>query len=73
MKSNRSFINSLLGAFVFVSVVGKNNGQVIVELRAEDIVTLVNVTGATAVGLASKIGGDQVNVNASITILKLNS
>jgi hypothetical protein len=50
----------------------QNNGQVIVRLRAEDIVTLVNVTGATAVDLASKIGGDKVNVNASITILKMN-
>ena len=50
----------------------QNNGQVIVELRAEDIVTLVNVSGDKAVGLASKIGGDKTNVNASITILKLN-
>jgi hypothetical protein len=28
---------------------------------------IVNVTGATAVGLASKVGGDKANVNASIT------
>ena len=51
----------------------QSNGQVIVELRAEDIVTLVNITGTTEISLASKIGGDRVNVNASITILKLNS
>ena len=69
------FVNRVvLSQSVYGSGAGtqQNNGQVIVRLRAEDIVTLVNVTGATAVGLASKIGGDKVNVNASITILKLN-
>ena len=69
------FVNRVvLSQSVYGSGAGtqQNNGQVIVELLAEDIVTLVNVTGATAVGLASKIGGDKVNVNASITILKLN-
>ena len=50
----------------------QNNGQVIVELGEKDSITLVNVSGDKAVGLASKIGGDKVNVNASITILKLN-
>ena len=69
------FVNRVvLSQSVYGSGAGtqQNNGQVIVRLRAEDIVTLVNVTGDTAVDLASKIGGDKVNVNASITILKLN-
>ena len=69
-KSGRLLDGSIYGSGAGTQ---QNNGQIIVELRAEDIVTLVNVTGATAIGLASKIGGDQVNVNASITILKLNS
>jgi hypothetical protein len=50
----------------------QNNGQVIVELGEKDSITLVNVSGDKAVELASKIGGDKVNVNASITLLKLN-
>jgi hypothetical protein len=50
----------------------QNNGQIIVELNERDSITLVNVSGDKAVGLASKIGGDKLNVNASITILKLN-
>jgi len=70
------FVNGrILEASIYGSGAGTQQtyGQVIVELRAEDIVTLVNVTGATAVGLASKIGGDKANVNASITFLKLTS
>ena len=50
----------------------QNNGQIIVELNERESITLVNVSGDKAVGLASKIGGDKLNVNASITILKLN-
>jgi hypothetical protein len=70
------FVN---GRIVKASVYGSGAGtqqnyeQVIVELRAENVLTLVNVTGASAVGLASRIGGDKANVNASITLLKLNS
>jgi hypothetical protein len=69
------FINGrILEQSVYGSGAGTqpNYGQVIVELRAESVVTLVNVTGATAVGLASKVGGDKANVNASLTLLKLN-
>ena len=50
----------------------QNDGQIIVELNERDSITLVNVSGDKAVTLASKIGGDKLNVNASITILKLN-
>lgn len=69
------FVNGVvLNQSVYGSGAGtqQNNGQLIVELRENDSITLVNVTGATAVGLASKIGGDKTNVNAAITILKLN-
>jgi len=69
------FVNGkILEQSVYGSGVGtqQNNGQVIVELGEKDSITLVNVSGDKAVGLASKIGGDKVNVNASITILKLN-
>ena len=69
------FVNGkILEQSVYGSGVGtqQNNGQVIVELGEKDSITLDNVSGDKAVGLASKIGGDKVNVNASITILKLN-
>jgi len=69
------FVNGkILEQSVYGSGAGtqQNNGQVIVELGEKDSITLVNVSGDKAVGLASKIGGDKVNVNASITILKLN-
>ena len=69
------FVNErVLEQSVFGSGAGtqQNNGQIIVELSEKDNITLVNVSGDKAVGLASKIGGDKVNVNASITFLKLN-
>ena len=69
------FVNGkILEQSVYGSGAGtqQNNGQVIVELGEKDSITLVNVSGDKAVELASKIGGDKVNVNASITLLKLN-
>jgi hypothetical protein len=47
-------------------------GQVIVELNKDDVLTLVNYSSDAAVGLQSLAGGRQENVNASISILKLN-
>ena len=49
-----------------------NVGQVIVELNKDDVLTLVNYSSDAAVGLQSLAGGRQENVNASISILKLN-
>lgn len=50
----------------------QNNGQVIVTLEKEDIVTLVNYHSAAVVGLQSLSGGTELNVTASVTLLKLN-
>jgi hypothetical protein len=47
-------------------------GQLIVELNEKDVLRLVNFSSASAVGLASVVGGTQANVNASIIIQKLN-
>ncbi len=49
----------------------QNDGQVIVNLAAGDVLTLVNHSSAAAIGLASLIGGTQANVNASVTIEQL--
>lgn len=49
----------------------QNNGQVIVNLAAGDVLTLVNHSSAAAIGLATTIGGTQANVNASIVIEQL--
>lgn len=50
----------------------QNTGQAIFAMGAGDSLTLRNHSSASAVGLASVIGGTQANVNASITILKLS-
>ncbi|HXD01101.1 MAG TPA: collagen-like protein [Verrucomicrobiae bacterium] len=52
----------------------QNNGQVIVSVGANDILTLVNHTSAAAVTLAAStpIGGTAASVNASILILRLD-
>lgn len=50
----------------------QTNGQVILALGANSVITLVNHSSAAAVGLASVIGGTAANVNASILIRKLN-
>ena len=49
----------------------QNNGQVIVNLAAGDVLTLINHSSAAAIGLATTIGGTQANVNASIVIQQL--
>jgi hypothetical protein len=49
----------------------QNDGQVIVNLTAGDVLTLVNHSSAAAIGLASTIGGTQANVNASVVIEQL--
>ena len=49
----------------------QNGGQVIVQVGAGDVLTLVNHSSAAAVGLASPIGGTQASVNASLLIEKL--
>jgi BclA C-terminal domain len=52
----------------------QNNGQVIVSVGANDILTLVNHTSAAAVTLAAStpIGGTAPSVNASILIQRLD-
>ena len=52
----------------------QNNGQVIVTIGANDVLTLVNHTSASAVTLAAAppIGGTVIAVNASMLIQKLN-
>jgi hypothetical protein len=50
----------------------QNNGQAIIAIVANDVLTLRNHSSAAAVGLASVIGGTQANVNASIVIKMLN-
>jgi hypothetical protein len=47
-------------------------GQLIVELKENDVLRLVNFSSSSAVDLASVVGGTQANVNASIIIQKLN-
>jgi hypothetical protein len=50
----------------------QNNGQAIINIGANNVLTLRNHSSAAAVGLASVIGGTQANVNASIVIKMLN-
>src|SRR6185503_2008345 len=50
----------------------QDNGQCIIAIRANDVLTLRNRSSAAAVGLQSLAGGTQINVNASIVIQKLN-
>jgi hypothetical protein len=50
----------------------QNNGSVLVDLAAGDVITLKNHTSAAAVGLQTLAGGTEVNVNASIVIKKLD-
>ena len=49
----------------------QNVGQVIVQLAANDVLTLRNHSSAAAVGLPSVVGGTQANVTASLTIQRL--
>ena len=49
----------------------QNGGQAIVSLAVGDVLTLVNHSSASAVGLASNVGGTQANVNASLVIEEL--
>jgi hypothetical protein len=49
----------------------QNSGQVILTLSAGDLLTLVNHSSSSAVGLASIIGGTQTEVNASLMIEQL--
>ena len=51
----------------------QNNGQAIISIAANDILTLRNHSSTAAVGLASLIGGTQANVNASFVIKMLSS
>ncbi|QWG39122.1 collagen-like protein [Bacillus mycoides] len=68
----------LNGAPVTNSVYGsgagtqQNNGQTVLTLAADDILTLNNHTSAAAVTLQTLAGGTQTNINASIVIEKLN-
>jgi hypothetical protein len=49
----------------------QNNGQAIITLAVNDVLTLQNHSSAAAVGLPSVTGGTQANVNASIVLEKL--
>ena len=46
----------------------QDNGQLIVTLSANDVLTLVNHSSAAGVSLETLAGGTQVNVNASVVI-----
>jgi hypothetical protein len=50
----------------------QNTGFVIVRAGAGDTLTLNNHSSSAAVGLASVVGGTQAEVNASVSIEKLN-
>ncbi len=50
----------------------QNNGQITLMLAAGDSLTIVNYSSAAAVTLPSFTGGSQANVNASVSIQKLN-
>jgi hypothetical protein len=50
----------------------QDNGQCIITIGANDVLTLRNHSSAAAVGLQSLAGGTQINVNASIVIQKMN-
>ena len=49
----------------------QNNGQCILSLTASDSITLVNHSSASAVTLASIVGGTQANVTASVLIIRI--
>ena len=49
----------------------QNNGQAIITLATNDVLTLQNHSSAAAVGLPSVTGGTQANINASIVLEKL--
>ncbi|WP_142350400.1 collagen-like protein, partial [Bacillus sp. AFS029533] len=69
------FVNGLpVAGTIYGSGAGtqQNNGQAIIAFAAADVLTLRNHSSASAVGLATVIGGTQANVNASIVIKKLN-
>ena len=50
----------------------QSNGQLIVAVLANDILTIRNHSSAAAVTLQALAGGTQANVNASVIIEKLN-
>lgn len=50
----------------------QDNGQCIIAIGANDVLTLRNRSSTAAVGLQSLAGGTQINVNASIVVQKLN-
>jgi hypothetical protein len=50
----------------------QNNGQAIIALAANDVLTLRNHSSAAAVTLQTLAGGTQTNVNASVVIKKLS-
>jgi hypothetical protein len=53
------------------AVAQQNNGQILLELKVDDVLTLVNNRSETALSLTGKIGGSNINVNASLTIIKV--
>lgn len=69
------FVNDILvPGSIYGSGAGtqQNSGQITLALKVADLLTLVNYSSAAAVGLASKVGGTQENVNASVRIQKIN-
>lgn len=50
----------------------QNQGQAIIALTANDILTLRNRSSAAAVTLQTLAGGTQINVNASVIVKKLS-
>lgn len=69
------FINgAMVAGTVYGSGAGtqQDNGQAIITLAANDVLTLVNHSSAAAVTLQTLAGGTQGNVNASILVQKLN-
>jgi hypothetical protein len=59
------------GLFGSGSGTQQNNGAVIINAMAGDTLTLRNHSSPAAVGLANLSGGTEINVNASLTIIKL--
>jgi len=66
--NNVAVANSIYGAGAGTE---QNDGQVILTIAAGDVLTLRNHTSLAPVILQTLAGGTKVNVNASITILKL--
>lgn len=68
----------LNGAAVIGTVYGsgagtqQNNGQAIIALATDDVLTLRNHSSAAAIGLQNLAGGTQSNVNASVVVKKLS-